>query len=134
MKPFLSLGRPSSTGMGGLVHPVPRKVVVHMFRTSPRLIHRRCLALTASLMIGTMLTGHVALADASPAADSPGATPIPVSPVAEDQSLIEQLPGDDDVVLVAGVAAITALGLTGLALLDRRPPVTEQDASDFDAE
>ena len=120
--------------MGGLVHPVPRKVVVLMFRTPPRSIHRRCLAMMASLMMGTMLTGQVALADGSPTVVSPGATPIPVSPVAEDQSLIEQLPGDDDVVLVAGVTAVTVLGLTGLALLDRRPPVTEQDASDFDAE
>jgi hypothetical protein len=120
--------------MGGLVHPVPRKVVVHMFRTPPGLIHRRCLAVTASLMLGTMLAGQVALADGSPAAVTFGATPIPVSPVAEDQSLIEQLPGDDDAVLVAGVAAVTVLGLTGLALLDRRPPVTEQDASDFDLE
>ena len=118
--------------MGGLVHPVLRKVVVLMFLTPPRLIHQRCLALTAGLMIGTMLTGQVALADGSPAAVSSGATPIPVSPVAEDQNLIEQLPGDDDVVLVAGVAAVTVLGLTGLALLDRRPPVTEQDGGDPD--
>jgi hypothetical protein len=120
--------------MDGLVHPVPRKVVVSMFRTLPRSMFRRWLALTACLLVSTLLTGQVALADGSPAAMPPGATPIPVSSTADYQGLIEQLPGDDDVVLVAGVAAVTVLGLTGLAMLDRRPPVTEQDGAEFDAE
>ena len=100
------------------------------FRSPPR---SRGAALLTGLVVGTLLSTQVALADATPVASpAPGATPVAVTPQANDQSLMAQLPGDDDVVLVAGVAAVTALGLTGLAMLDRRPPVTEQDGRDFE--
>ena len=86
----------------------------------------------AGLVAGTLLSAQVALADGTPTDRQPvEATPV-MTPTPGDQSLIEQLPGDDNVVLVAGVAAVTVLGLTGLAALDRRPPVTEQDGRDFD--
>lgn len=85
------------------------------------------------LMVGALLSTQVALADVTPGASpSPVATPVVVTPRADNQSLIEQIPGDDDVVLVAGVAAVTVLGLAGLARLDRRPPVAEQDGNEFE--
>ncbi len=104
-----------------------------MFRAVRPPARRRGFGLLTGLVVGTLLSTQVALADGTPVASpASGATPVVVTPQADDQSLIEHLPGDDDVVLVAGVAAVTALGLTGLALLDRRPPVTEQDGSDFE--
>lgn len=100
------------------------------FRSPPR---KRGLGLLTGLVVGSLLSTQVALADATPVASpSAEASPVVVTPSASGQSLIEQFPGDDDVVMVAGVAAVTVLGLTGLALLDRRPPVTEQDGSDFE--
>lgn len=100
------------------------------FRSPPQ---GRGIGLLAGLVVGSLLSAEVALADGAPVASPPaGATPVVVTPKADNQSLIAQLPGDDDAVMVAGVAAVTVLGLTGLALLDRRPPVTEQDGSDFE--
>lgn len=103
----------------------------------PTLHPRRLRSLLAILLTITALLmgGQGAMADGSSVSgidSATVATPLPSATPAADVSLIEQLPGDEDVALVVGVAAVTVIGLTGLAMLDRKPDITEIDSqSDY---
>lgn len=84
------------------------------------LILAMALALCLCLLAPQMADAHQMLS-----ADPPQAAPSP-SPTSNDDDLI----AEDNVALVLGYAAAVAIGLGGLALLDRRPPVETHDDPD----
>lgn len=132
-KPLVTAPRQEKQGEGILPLAILERSVLLMRPTLSHLCPRRTRSFLAILLTVAVLLlgGQGAMADGSSVSgndSAPGATPLPSATPAADASLMEQLPGDEDVALVVGVAAVTVMGLAGLAMLDRRPDVTEIDS------
>ncbi len=87
-------------------------------------------ALACALLVLTLAASTgIAQEAADPGGPSSGSTvtaspAVPSTPATTDGG---DAPGEDDVVLVLGYTAATVLGLTALALLDRKPDPVDRD-------
>lgn len=98
--------------------------------TPPQPSLARALIVILAATMALLVSWQSAMADGSSVSGSESPAVVTISATATpkaDKSLIEQLPGEEDTALVVGVAAVTVIGLTGLAILDRRPDVVDHN-------